>query len=420
MLGWGLLAGIAGGCQKFGAGAAVLPTATLTGTALAPASPGERAGVGPAMAGHAIPLSYARVQALDARLRPIPGVSEARTDAGGHFALDVPTGRPYILRFTSDMPDHRVDQLAVADPTYGDGGQLITADAAMHVATEVLLDRARGTDSALQAIGASDVQALVAAVRRSLPNSPMDLASTASSTVVSEVEGQVNAMGILARVDQEVAQAQASASAAANRQTFSIETQEATPVTTPATDAAATDLAPPPVNSATPAPVAAALLAPAPGKVPPAVRPQRTSAALDRRSLLWAQEFSANLGAVADPYERALRQARVDVGVLKRPSWRSTGFEAPARADRGGGRPSSKAADPVAKAARCHGLEGTPHSGREGPRLDRSPRARQRSATGTVAARIRARPRANPWVAWWTALVRWMPIIRWPTLALQL
>ncbi len=292
--------------------------ATVTGTVLIPSR--EAAEVDPAVlsgtSSGPVPVAFARVQALDGSLRPIPSVPETRTDAGGHFALDVPTGRPYILRFQVGATEHPLDLLAVADPTDGSGAQVITVDAAMHVATQLLLDRTDGLDSALDAVGAGDVRALVDAVRQTLSGQPVDLASAKSVDDVAQQEAQAGSVeNVLDRVGRAASQATAAATVPATASDLAVMSSVASgaaqvpPTTGTPTATAAVPVATvaSPVPTPAPPPAAAVALAPT-----PAATPQARSGP-DRRSLEWAKEFSYDLGPAVDPFRAALERAGVSI-----------------------------------------------------------------------------------------------------------
>lgn len=203
----------AGGCHKLGPDLPALQTVTLTGTAVAPADQvSDLLPATPAIhlarrAGQLnVPLAYARVQALDASLRPIPGVTEARTDGGGRYTLSVPAGQPYVLRFSVGAEDRRLEMLALARARTSMGAQVVNADAASHVATKVILDKAGGIDAALQALGAPELQVVVDVIRRGLAGKPPVLTSPqAVAAVVAEEAGDAALKPMLERVEQAAA-----------------------------------------------------------------------------------------------------------------------------------------------------------------------------------------------------------------------
>lgn len=414
---WGCLvvAMLATACQRLAPDAPVVPTATLTGTVEMPArtlsavTPPLLAGSG---SSQTVPVPFARVQALDASLKPIVGVPEARTDAGGHFAIDVPAGRPYILRFVVGNPDRHIDFLAVADPEIGDGAQLITVDAAMHVATQLILDRTDGIDSALQAIGAQDVQALVDAVRKTLSPDTAGLTTPASLSAIADAESQNDdVQNVLSRLDPATASAtssvfalQASPSADATPSLQSLATADAT------ADLAA--VAPSPLPSppqASPAASTPPYLTPEPDDE--TARARKTGP--DAASLAWAREFAWSYGPDTDPFKRAAERAHVGLEPLVR-SHRST--------DR---RPPARSAEPPAY--RPLGFATTSPRAVAGlPRVRRPvrPFAQAQVAPIPRAASSPTRPPALParpksfWSIVLAAITRWIPHLSWPTLAL--
>ncbi|MBM3271455.1 MAG: hypothetical protein FJZ01_27780, partial [Candidatus Sericytochromatia bacterium] len=255
-----LLPILAAGCHKLGAERVVLQTVTLTGTAVAPAD--QVVGVLPAGPASLIarrgrdanvPLAYARIEALDAALRPVPGVAAARTDAAGRYVLDVPAGRPYVLRFSVGEVDHHLDVMALAQASREYGTQVVNADPASHVAAHVLLERSGGLDGALAALGAPELQGVVEFVRRGLSAKVPALASVAEVKAVVAAGQQAEELSpVLARVD--AAKARAVVEESRMITTHSVAEAPATP-SVPAPPVAA---APSPSPSPTAAPVAAA------------------------------------------------------------------------------------------------------------------------------------------------------------------
>jgi hypothetical protein len=206
----------AAGCHKLAPDQSALQTVTLTGRAVAN-----------------VPLAYARVQALDASLRPIPGVPEARTDAAGRYSLAVPAGdRPYVLRFSTGLAEAPLAVMAVTRVQPGDGTQVVNADAASHVAANVLLKRANGLDAALQALGAPELQGVVDAVRRSLSGRPAQLDSEeAVAELVSSEQREEAISPVLERLDRAaVAAANAKAEMTTSREIASTPATAAVPV----------------------------------------------------------------------------------------------------------------------------------------------------------------------------------------------
>lgn len=206
-----------GGCHKLSPDQPTIQTVTLMGTAVAPADQvsdllpatpaihlARRAGQGN------VPLAYARVQALDASLHPIPGVAEVRTDAGGRYIMTVPADHPYVLRFSVEQDDRRVDLLTLAQARSDVGAQVVNADAASHVATQVILGKAGGLDAALEAIGAPELQTLVEAIRRGLTGKVPLLASRDAVAEIVATEAADAALSpVLERVERAAAEASA-------------------------------------------------------------------------------------------------------------------------------------------------------------------------------------------------------------------
>ncbi len=422
LIAWMAAALLIAGCHSVSPEGAVTPMATVTGTVLIPSA--EATGVDPALVSGAssgsVPVAFARVQALDGSLRPIPGLPETRTDAGGHFALDVPTGRPYILRFQVGGAQRPMDLLAVADPTDGSGAQVITVDAAMHVATQLLLDRTDGLDSALDAVGASDVKALVDAVRQSLSGQPVDLDSAQSVDDLAEQEAQADGVeNVLARVDRATSQATASA-AAADLEVMSnvasssplVPVTAETPVSTP--DVPVADVASPaPTPLPAAPPPATVAMAPAPAATP------RSRPGPDRRSIEWAQEFSFNLGPAVDPFRAALQRAEVSVAPFPLPI-RRRGERRPVRwrPSTPGSRHSTGTSPAPARriAATAQALPPSPARHRlSAPSSQVVQRRRPGEHCGPLA-----RAGAKGRVTWWRTLVSglfgWLPSFRLPTL----
>ncbi len=212
-----LLPLVAGGCHKLGPDQPALQTVTLTGTAVAPAD--QVRGLVPASPAIQlarrdgqpnVPLAYARVQALDAALQPVPGVSEVRTDAGGRYAMNVPAGPTYVLRFSVGGDERRLDLMTLARARADEGAQVVNADAASLVATRVILGRANGLDAALEALGAPELRGVVEVIRSGLGSKVLRLTSpeAVNQAVAAEQEDEA-LLPVLARVDKAVADAAA-------------------------------------------------------------------------------------------------------------------------------------------------------------------------------------------------------------------
>lgn len=293
------------GCQKLGPDQITVSNVTLTGTATAPAvqlgaldlaSPAvmqARRGGQPN-----VPLAFARVQALDAGLQPIPGIAEARTDAGGRFMLNVPSGRPYVLRFSLGDDEKKIALMTVARPTPGESTNVVNADAASHVATGLILGRSGGLDEALSALGAPDLQELVDIVRRNMVIRETNLDSKqVLDGIISEEPEKEAITGVLSRVDR--------AAAAAVARKISPPSERAVASATGSADVAAQPApTPSPRVAASTSPAAAVVFRVEESSVLPAVTPQRIP---PRHSHLSGRRH----GLEIDPFHLARESARV-------------------------------------------------------------------------------------------------------------
>lgn len=195
-----------------------------------------------------VPLAYARVQALDASLQPIPGVTEARTDAGGRYSLAVPANHATVLRFSVGADEHRLDLLALARARADEGAQVVNADAASHVATKVILVRAGGIDAALEALGAPELQGAVDIIRRGLAGKIPQLASS------EEVEAAVATQQTAAALTPVLAQVEKAAALASSIKPPPMLTSRAVAAAMPATAAVAAAPVPTPTPASSPTP----------------------------------------------------------------------------------------------------------------------------------------------------------------------